>query len=90
MGTLLVNSIPTTVLFDSGASHSFMSGAFAFRHGIPHEKMHTPLDVRTPGGLCHVDMVAPDLNIDIEGTELFVSPHILKTSTTTLFSAWIG
>jgi hypothetical protein len=25
MGTLLVNSVPATVLFDSGASHSFMS-----------------------------------------------------------------
>ena len=26
MGTLLVNSVPATVLFDSGASHSFMFG----------------------------------------------------------------
>src|SRR3954470_21833972 len=67
MGTLLVNSVPATVLFDSGASHSFMSGAFAFKHGIPHQKMHTPLAVRTPGGQCHVDMVAPDLSVDIEG-----------------------
>src|SRR4051812_602323 len=81
MGTLLVNSIPATVLFDSGASHSFMSGAFAFRHGIPHQKMHTPLAVRSPGGQCHVDMVAPGLTVDIEGIEFFVSPHILKTST---------
>src|SRR4051812_37602475 len=81
MGTLLVNSIHATVLFDSGASHSFMSGAFAFRHGIPHQKMHTPLAVRTPGGQCHVDMVAPGLTVDIEGIKFFVSPHILKTST---------
>src|SRR3954463_3298577 len=81
MGTLLVNSIPATVLFDSRASHSFMSGAFAFCHGIPHQKMHTPLAVRTPGGQCHVDMVAPGLTVDIEGIEFFVSPHILKTST---------
>src|SRR3954471_14370620 len=29
MGTLLINSVPATVLFDSGASHSFMSEAFA-------------------------------------------------------------
>ena len=58
-----------------------MSGAFAFRHGIPHQKMHTPLAVKTPGGQCHVDMVAPDLTVDIEGIDFFVSPHILKTST---------
>src|SRR3954467_3460271 len=81
MGTLLVNYIPASVLFDSGASHSFMSGAFAFEHGIPQQKMHTPLAVRTPGGQCHVDMVAPGLTVDIEGIEFFVSPHILKTST---------
>src|SRR4051812_17196444 len=37
--------------------------------------------VRTAGGQCHVDMVAPDLTVDIEGIEFFVSPHILKTST---------
>src|SRR4051812_46841311 len=43
--------------------------------------MHTPLAVWTPGGLCHVDMVAPNLTVDIEEIEFFVSPHILKTST---------
>src|SRR4051812_31472392 len=32
MGTLLVNSVPATVLFDSGASHSFMVEAFALSH----------------------------------------------------------
>src|SRR3954465_5827318 len=35
MGTLLVNSVPATVLFDSGASHSFMSEAFALSHNFP-------------------------------------------------------
>ena len=31
-GMFLVNKHPTIVLFDSGASHSFMSQAFASRH----------------------------------------------------------
>ena len=31
-GMFLVNMHPTIVLFDSGASHSFMSQAFASRH----------------------------------------------------------
>ena len=34
MGTLPVNSTPASVLFDSGASHSFISEKFAFMHGI--------------------------------------------------------
>ena len=40
-----------------------------------------PLVVRTPGGQCRVDMVAPNLTVEIEGLEFIVSPHILKSST---------
>src|SRR6266540_6528870 len=31
----LVNSVLATVLFDSGASHSFISAKFAAKHNIP-------------------------------------------------------
>ena len=41
MGTLLVNSVPASVLFDSGASHSFMSENFAYAHDIQCEPMNT-------------------------------------------------
>ncbi len=43
MGTLPVNSVPALVLFDSGASHSFLSEAFALTHDMQFEKMHPPL-----------------------------------------------
>src|SRR3954468_22005053 len=52
MGTLLVNSVPATVLFDSGASHSFISEAFAFSHNFKYETMKPPMMVRTPIGQC--------------------------------------
>ena len=58
-----------------------MSRAFAFCHGISHENLHTPLLVRTPGNQCHVDMIAPNITVEIEDFEFIVSPHILKTST---------
>src|SRR3954463_9263508 len=32
LGTLPVNFVPTSVLFDPGASHSFMSESYALRH----------------------------------------------------------
>ena len=35
LGTFSVNSISATVLFDSGASHSFISQAFVRMHSIP-------------------------------------------------------
>jgi len=33
IGMFLINQHPTVVLFDSGASHSFMSQTFASKHG---------------------------------------------------------
>ena len=34
-GMFAIDSHPADVLFDSGASHSFMSMGFAHRHNIP-------------------------------------------------------
>ena len=58
-----------------------MSGAFAYKHEISLEKMHTPLAVKTPGGMCHVDMIVPNVTVEIEGVEFHVAPHMLKSST---------
>ena len=80
MGTLLINSVPASVLFDSGASHSFMSEAFAFTHGIKYEKMHTPLVVKTTGAQCHVDMMAHNVTVENEELKFLVSPIIYKSS----------
>jgi hypothetical protein len=34
-GMFLINSIPASVLFDSGASHSFITELFVEKHNIP-------------------------------------------------------
>ena len=41
IGTFLVNSYPATVLFDTGATHSFISKSFAEKHGVPVSYMRT-------------------------------------------------
>ena len=74
MGTLLVNSVPATVLFDSGASHSFMSEAFVLLHNITFEKMNPPMVVRTPGGQYRTSMLVPSATVEVEGVEFLVSP----------------
>ena len=38
-GTLLVNLVPASVLFDSKVSHSFISEAFAYMHGIKYGEL---------------------------------------------------
>src|SRR3954452_1283182 len=49
LGTLPVNFVPTSVLFDPGSSHSFMSERYALRHDVSFEEMFTPMIMQTPG-----------------------------------------
>ncbi|XP_040384740.1 uncharacterized protein LOC121055750 [Oryza brachyantha] len=49
LGTFSVNSVPATVLFDSGATHSFISSKFVGMHGLRKEKLRNPMWVSTPG-----------------------------------------
>jgi hypothetical protein len=50
LGTFDVHSIPATVLFDCGASHSFISQLFVKTHSIPLCAMKNPILVNSPGG----------------------------------------
>jgi hypothetical protein len=79
MGTLLVNSVPAAVLFDSGASISFMSETFAYAHDIRCEVMNVPLLIKTPAGRCQTSMIAPNVPVEIEGMEFYASPVILSS-----------
>jgi hypothetical protein len=49
-GMFLVNSAPASVLFDSGASYSFISAHFVARHGIPVHSMSNHMLVSSLGG----------------------------------------
>jgi hypothetical protein len=50
LGMFFVNSIPTSVLFDSGASHSFISAQSVAKHSIPMCPMKQTMLVKSPGG----------------------------------------
>ncbi|XP_073362278.1 uncharacterized protein [Aegilops tauschii subsp. strangulata] len=49
LGTFLVNSTPTTVLFDFGALHSFVTQQFALESGMISTPLSSPMVVQTPG-----------------------------------------
>jgi hypothetical protein len=80
MGTLRINSIIATVLFDSGASHSFISQEFAQLHGITFVKLPTTLMVQSPGSTWRTNMVSHGNKIEI-GYLLFPIPLIALRST---------
>ena len=56
LGEFLVEFTPASVLFDSGASHSFIAAKFVEKHGIPSTPLAIPLVTRTPGSdlLCQL------------------------------------
>ena len=67
-GMFLVNQHPAVVLFDSGASHSFMSQAFASKHG----QHVVDLDngkfcISVAGNQISTNQLVKDVNIAIEG-----------------------
>ena len=61
LGTFSVNSTSATILFYSGASHSFISQAFVRVHSIPSRAMKNPILVNSPGGTIPASYCCPQL-----------------------------
>jgi hypothetical protein len=64
LGMFDVHSIPATVLFDSGASHSFISQIF----------------VKTPGGSMQASYQCLPISLILRGVEFKVSTIVLRTA----------
>src|SRR3954462_14155754 len=67
LGRLLVNSVPATVLFDSGASHSFVSEKFAHDQVLTLEDLPSFLPIVSPGSKFTTPIRAPFVRITIQG-----------------------
>ena len=81
MGTLLVNSVPAVVLFDSGASHSFISEAFARKHDRSFENLYPPLVVSSPGSRWETSLISHNNQMAIGGLVFTSSLMALKATT---------
>jgi hypothetical protein len=65
VGMFPVESYPTKVLFDTGATHSFVSASWVESHNIPIEPMIPPLRVNSVGGKVQSNRICPNLRIEI-------------------------
>ena len=61
IGTFMVNSYLATVLFDTGATHSFITQSFVEHHGIRTSTLKMCLLVSSPGGQLRSHTSAPEL-----------------------------
>jgi hypothetical protein len=64
-----INSIPAAIIFDSGATHSFISARYANTNELPLQTMQKPLIVITPKGPVEANYMTNRLTLAIMGRE---------------------
>ena len=70
-GTIQISFVDALVLFDAGATHSFVSTCFAAKLGGTPTSLREPLSVSTPLSDCVVvDVVYPSCSVVIHGRDL--------------------
>jgi hypothetical protein len=67
LGMFLTSSHPTTVLFDSEASHSFITSSFIANHNLSIANMKHTMLVSSPGGEMRTKHICPTISISIRG-----------------------
>jgi hypothetical protein len=80
IGMFYINSIPAAILFDSGATHSFISACYATTNELPHQNMQKPLIVITPKGPVEANYMTHRLTLTIMGSEFWSTPIVLEES----------
>jgi hypothetical protein len=65
MGTFLVANHPAIILFDSGASHTFISKKFMEQHCIPYHESREGLKIHSPGGQLFTKEVAYQVTVGL-------------------------
>jgi predicted aspartyl protease len=79
VGMFLVESYPAKVLFDTGATHYFVSASWVESHNIPIEPMIPPLRVNSVGGKVQSNRICLNLRIEIRGKAFPASLVVMGT-----------
>jgi hypothetical protein len=75
-----INAIPATILFDYGATYSFMFARYANTKELPLRNMKSPMIVITPKGPVEANYMTHRLTLTIMGREFWATPIILEES----------
>jgi hypothetical protein len=79
LGMFLASSHPTTVLFDSGALHSFISSSFVAKHHLPITIMKHTMLVSSPGGEMRTKHICPAVSITVRGVDFLANIIVLDS-----------
>jgi hypothetical protein len=77
IGMILINDNNAIVLFDSGASHSFIAASFVQKYNLCLSMLKNQMIVSCPGGDMHARHVSPKVSILIRGGggRILSQPH---------------
>ena len=80
-GTFLLSRLWARVLFDSGASHSFIAASVVIELGLEVETLEEPLYVSSPLGIrARIGRICRGCELEISGTLLIVDLRIMDMS----------
>jgi hypothetical protein len=78
MGTFLVANHPAIILFDSGASHTFISKKFVEQHCILCHESKEGFKIHSPGGQIFTKEVAYQVPVTLAGRDFPTNMIVLK------------
>jgi hypothetical protein len=67
IGMFIVNDTSAVVLFDSRASHSFVSATYVEKHNLPMALLRCQMIVSSPGGDMPASQLCLKVNLNIRG-----------------------
>ena len=80
-GTFLLSRLRARVLFDYGASHSFITASVVIELGLEVEALKEPLNVSSPLGIrARIGMIYRGCELEISGTLLTVDLRVMDMS----------
>jgi hypothetical protein len=78
MGTFLVANHPALILFDSGASHTFVSKKFVEQHCISYHESKEGFKIHSPGGQMFTREMAYQVPVTLAGRDFPTNMIVLK------------
>jgi predicted aspartyl protease len=77
VGMFPVDSHISKVLFDTGATHSFITASWVEAHNLPITTMSTPIQIDSVGGRIRADSICLNVSVEIRGI-VFAANLIVK------------
>jgi predicted aspartyl protease len=84
LGTFSVEYHSANVLFDTGATHYFLTASWVESHNIPLAPMYLPMRVNSVGGRSQTYRFCPSARVQIRGIEFSADLIVMGNQDTTI------